>query len=505
MKNKLFTILIVLAMVAAILPAYKVKAEETGHKHCICGAQHTEKGDHISDTQTEYSTRLYMKDGKLMMGDGEWETRETALTPYVSYDAYSLESGNYYLDTDLEFSYELIEMPVLFIDGDVNLCLNGHSILLASSQSSVISVIKGKSLTLTDCKGGGNISHKGTYSAGHGITIRGTFNMYGGNITNNFTFGVTNNIADTANNGGGVFIEPNCTMNMYGGTITNNKAVSGKDSSTGEAIEGHGGGVYVSKDSEFNMYGGEISGNKSNLTGGGVYNLGTMTVSGDAKISGNGKNSRNYSNAYMGEGGTLTIGGKLTGKIGVSKYDSKVGDVVVTGADADKDYSAIFFSDNFNFDVKHDGNNIVLIPHTHVLGEWEHNGILHWHECGVCSKVLDDAEHTWDEGVITKEPTTDAEGEKTFTCDVCKATKTEAIDKLPVVNDEIQDGSNNSQYTDTSDKNQNNGTTGEQNNDTSAITSPETGDKMNLVLWIALLVVSASTVIGTAVVNRKTI
>lgn len=47
------------------------------------------KGDHVSDTQTEYSTRLYMKDGKLMMGDGEWKTRETALTPYVSYDAYS--------------------------------------------------------------------------------------------------------------------------------------------------------------------------------------------------------------------------------------------------------------------------------------------------------------------------------------------------------------------------------------------------------------------------------
>ena len=34
MKNKLFTILIGLAMVAAILPAYKVKAEETGHMRC---------------------------------------------------------------------------------------------------------------------------------------------------------------------------------------------------------------------------------------------------------------------------------------------------------------------------------------------------------------------------------------------------------------------------------------------------------------------------------------
>ena len=116
MKNKLFTILIGLAMVAAILPAYKVKGGGTGHKHCICGAAYRKRRPNVSDTQTEYSTRLYMKDGKLMMGDGEWEQEKLLLHQMFPYDAYSLESGNYYyLDTDLEFSYELIEMPVLLL------------------------------------------------------------------------------------------------------------------------------------------------------------------------------------------------------------------------------------------------------------------------------------------------------------------------------------------------------------------------------------------------------
>ena len=38
--------------------------------------------------------------------------------------------------------------------------------------------------------------------------------------------------------------------------------------------------------------------------------------------------------------------------------------------------------------------------------------------------------HTWDNGVVTTLPTTSKEGVKTFTCTVCKATKTETIAKL---------------------------------------------------------------------------
>jgi len=41
-------------------------------------------------------------------------------------------------------------------------------------------------------------------------------------------------------------------------------------------------------------------------------------------------------------------------------------------------------------------------------------------------------EHIWDAGVITKEPTTEAEGVKKYTCAVCIATKVEIIEKLPV-------------------------------------------------------------------------
>ena len=44
-----------------------------------------------------------------------------------------------------------------------------------------------------------------------------------------------------------------------------------------------------------------------------------------------------------------------------------------------------------------------------------------------CDEVIDKAAHTWDNGTIIAEPTCTAKGEKTYTCTVCKATKTEEI------------------------------------------------------------------------------
>ena len=51
-------------------------------------------------------------------------------------------------------------------------------------------------------------------------------------------------------------------------------------------------------------------------------------------------------------------------------------------------------------------------------------------EDGVKKPALQDCVHIWDEGKVTKEPTEEEEGVKTFTCTVCGETKTEAIDKL---------------------------------------------------------------------------
>ena len=68
--------------------------------------------------------------------------------------------------------------------------------------------------------------------------------------------------------------------------------------------------------------------------------------------------------------------------------------------------------------------------HTHTYSEqWSHNDSEHWHTCtgADCDEVIDKAAHTWDNGDITKEPTCTAKGEMTYTCTVCKATKTEEI------------------------------------------------------------------------------
>ena len=71
--------------------------------------------------------------------------------------------------------------------------------------------------------------------------------------------------------------------------------------------------------------------------------------------------------------------------------------------------------------------------HTHVAGEeWKSDEKTHWHECvsETCdnkSEKLDEAEHVWDDGKVTVEPTYTKEGEKLYTCEVCGETKTETV------------------------------------------------------------------------------
>ena len=84
--------------------------------------------------------------------------------------------------------------------------------------------------------------------------------------------------------------------------------------------------------------------------------------------------------------------------------------------------------------------------------------------------------HTWDDGVVTVEPTVKADGEKLYTCTVCSATRTESIPKL-------------------ADSGEKPGDSGEKPNNGSV----ETGDS-GVLLWIALFSVAA---LGTCVLTRK--
>ena len=64
--------------------------------------------------------------------------------------------------------------------------------------------------------------------------------------------------------------------------------------------------------------------------------------------------------------------------------------------------------------------------------EWEFDTAQHWHECATKGHddKLDVADHTWNDGEVTTDPTYTTDGVKTFTCTVCKTTKTESVPKL---------------------------------------------------------------------------
>lgn len=77
---------------------------------------------------------------------------------------------------------------------------------------------------------------------------------------------------------------------------------------------------------------------------------------------------------------------------------------------------------------------IIPYEHQHTFSdEWTTDPLGHWHvmNCGHNDYINDFAEHQWDEGVVTVEPTTSTQGEKKYTCLVCSYEKTEIIPNLP--------------------------------------------------------------------------
>lgn len=81
-------------------------------------------------------------------------------------------------------------------------------------------------------------------------------------------------------------------------------------------------------------------------------------------------------------------------------------------------------------------NVTVQAEHTHQFDKaWKSDAVNHWHVCA-CGEKNQMAKHTWDAGKVTKQPSASAEGVKTFTCTVCKKTKT---DKIPATGATVVD------------------------------------------------------------------
>ena len=87
--------------------------------------------------------------------------------------------------------------------------------------------------------------------------------------------------------------------------------------------------------------------------------------------------------------------------------------------------------------VDHSWELVSTTPATCTIGEIQH------YKCSVCGETKDVTlsnplgEHSWDNGVITKEATETEEGVKTYTCKTCGETKTE---KIPVTSHHLDQG-----------------------------------------------------------------
>ncbi len=119
--------------------------------------------------------------------------------------------------------------------------------------------------------------------------------------------------------------------------------------------------------------------------------------------------------------------------------------------------------------------------------------------------VLEKIEHQFDEGTITKEPTYEVEGEKTYICQICNETKTEIIPKLETENkdddentnkdDEQTENKEDEQITDKKEENQNNTADMEM--------APITGESYELEIGIALVSLILLEFLGIRKLNRK--
>ena len=76
--------------------------------------------------------------------------------------------------------------------------------------------------------------------------------------------------------------------------------------------------------------------------------------------------------------------------------------------------------------------SVPQLGHTFDMDNWKFDAQTHWHPatCAHTDLKKDEAEHAWNEGVVTTQPTETTEGVKTYTCTVCGNTKTATIGKL---------------------------------------------------------------------------
>ena len=201
----------------------------------------------------------------------------------------TLDSGSYYLKGDLNSD--------LVIKGDVELCLNGHT-LSGSGQGSVITISEGGRLRLHDCgKGGCVTGGKAIEGGGIFVSSGAELVMESGSVAGN-----------QANRGGGICGAQGASVTVTGGELRGNSAKSG-------------GGLFLRGDSDIS--GMEIFGNRAEYNGAGLY--AEMAEGGNVSLS----HCSIEGNSGLGHGGGIYLK-----NCQLAAADCRIADNVVTEAHA---------------------------------------------------------------------------------------------------------------------------------------------------------------------------
>lgn len=169
-------------------------------------------------------------------------------------------------------------------------------------------------------------------------------------------------------------------------------------------------------------------------------------------------------NAQPGDTVTLLNGSTITVPDGVTVKNETGNDITV------------------NDELVSNGEEITA--HTHAFSaDWSSDEENHWHKCSGCDDISDKAAHTYGGWTVVKKATATEKGLQEKSCTVCGYKVSESI---PATG-----GSNTGNNSTTN-------TTG-----TANATTPKTGDGSNLILWLALLVLSCGSLAGGLICYKK--
>ena len=271
MKRRIVSVLMALVMALSLLPVQALAEDAAVGEPVteIKQAEQTGEGEEPGDPEEEQEPGEPEEPVReFVQGEAQLTVSTAAMAagtagertvPSDFYEALNV-GGSLTMQNDVDYGKSM------WVSRDLTIDLNGYVLKMTG-----IKVEKGVHLTIRDSRP--DAEHKFTPNA-DGLWVRdetnGTKTVKGGVI-----------YGGSAEKGGGVYVEGGGRFTMTGGNIVGCMATASA------TFHARGGGVFVADSGTFNMSGGSITGCTTvgvYSYGGGIYNEGTVNLSGTAEI-----------------------------------------------------------------------------------------------------------------------------------------------------------------------------------------------------------------------------